>query len=65
MLLTITTLCVKEEKIKLKDLFERYEERGIYFDNTSKSEVVNLLTKLNYIDKKSDSGEAQYVRRLL
>ena len=65
MLLTITTLCVKEEKIKLKDLFERYEERGIYFDNTSKSEVVNLLNKLNYIDKKSDSGEAQYVRRLL
>lgn len=65
MLLTITTLCVKEEKIKLKDLFERYEERGIYFDNTSKSEVVSLLTKLNYIDKKSDSGEAQYVRRLL
>lgn len=65
MLLTITTLCVKEEKIKLKELFERYKERGIFFDNSSKTEVESLLTKLNYIDKKSDSGEAQYVRRLL
>lgn len=65
MLLTITSLCIKEDKIALKDLFKEYEKRGIFFDNSSKSEVENLLTKLNYIDKKSDSGEAQYVRRIL
>lgn len=65
MLLTITALCVKEDKIKLKNLFKEYERRGIFFDNSSKKEVEHLLSKLNYIDKKSDSGEAQYVRRLL
>ncbi len=65
MLLTITALCVKKDKIKLKDLFVEFEKRGIFLDNSSKSEVENLLTKLNYIDKKSDSGEAQYVRRIL
>ncbi len=65
MLITITTLCVKEDKVKLKDLFKEYERRGIYFDNTSKYAVESLLNKLNYIDKKSDSGEAQYVRPIL
>ena len=65
MLLTITALCVRNEKIKVKHLFEKFQERGIYFDTESKNEVVNFLTKLNLIDKKSDSGDAQYVRPIL
>ena len=65
MLLVITTLCVKDEKLKLKQLFNEYEKRGIYFDRYSKEEVVNFLTKLNLIDKKSDSGDAQYVKPVL
>jgi len=65
MLLTITALCVKDEKIKLKDLYIEYEKRGLFFDKSSKNAIELLLTKLNYIDKKSDSGEAQYVRRFL
>ena len=65
MLLTITALCVKDDKMKLKDLFKEYEKRGLFFDKTSKFAVEELLTKLNYIDKKSDSGEAQYVRKFL
>lgn len=65
MLLTITALCVRNEKIKLNQLFEEYEKRGIYFDRYSKLEVIDFLTKLNLIDKKSDSGDAQYVRPIL
>ncbi len=65
MLLTITALCVKDDKMKLKDLFKEYEKRGLFFDKTSKFAVEELLTKLNYIDKKSDSGEVQYVRKFL
>ncbi len=65
MLLVITALCVKDRKLKLKHLFEEYEKRGIYFDRYSKEEVVNFLTKLNLIDKKSDSGDAQYVKPVL
>ena len=65
MLLMITALCVKDRKIKLNHLFREYEKRGIFFDKYSKEEVVNFLTKLNLIDKKSDSGDAQYVKPVL
>ena len=65
MLLMITALCVKDEKIKLKQLFKEYEKRGIFFDKYSKKEVESFLTKLNLIDKKSDSGDAKYVKPIL
>lgn len=65
MLLTITTLCVKDNKIKLNQLFEEYERRGLSFDKYSKEEIEIFLTKLNLIDKKSDSGDAKYVRPVL
>lgn len=65
MLLVLTTLCVKDEKIKLKQLFIEYEKRGLYFDRYSQEKIVDFLTKLNLIDKKSDSGDAQYVKPIL
>lgn len=53
------------EKIRLNDLFKEYEERGIFLDQTSRKLVQEFFTKLNLIDKKSDSGDAQYVKRIL
>lgn len=47
------------------DLYKEYEYRGIYLDNTSKEYLQDFFTKLNLIDKKSDSGDAQYVKRIL
>ena len=64
-LYVITALCVKEEKIKLKDLFNEYERRGLFFDRYSKEKIVELLNTWNLIDKKSDSGDAQYVKQIL
>ena len=61
----ITALCVKEDKIKLNDLFKEYERRGLFFDRYSKEEIINLLNTWNLIDKKSDSGDAQYVKSIL
>ena len=61
----ITALCVKEEKIKLNDLFKEYEKRGLLYDRYSKEEIINLLNTWNLIDKKSDSGDAQYVKQIL
>ena len=61
----ITALCVKEEKIKLNDLFKEYERRGLFFDRYSKEKIINLLNTWNLIDKKSDSGDAQYVKQIL
>jgi len=61
----ITALCIKEEKIKLNDLFKEYERRGLFFDRYSKEKIVELLNTWNLIDKKSDSGDAQYVKQIL
>lgn len=62
----LTKLALRnEEKIRLNDLYAQYELRGIYLDTTSKSLLQEYFTKLNLIDKKSDSGDAQYVKRIL
>ncbi len=61
----ITALCVKKDKIKLNDLFKEYGMRGLFFDRYSKEEIINLLNSWNLIDKKSDSGDAQYVKQIL
>lgn len=65
-LLFITKVSIKDkERIKLKDLFEEYKKRGLYFDRDSQSKIVELFEKLNLIEKKSDSGDAKYVRSIL
>lgn len=62
----LTKICLRnEEKIRLNDLFKEYQKRGIYLDSTSKEYLQEFFTKLNLIDKKSDSGDAQYVKRIL
>lgn len=65
MLLMLTTLCVKDKKIKLNELFVEYEKRGVFFDFPSKMEVVNFLTKRGLIDTKSDDEDAKYVKPVL
>lgn len=65
MLLMLTALCVKDEKIKLNQLFVEYEKRGVFFDFPSKLEVLNFLTKRGLIDKKSDDEDAKYVKPVL
>ncbi len=64
-LILITALCIKEEKIKVTQLFEEYERRGLFFDRDSLDNIVDLFNKLNLIDKKSDSGDIQYVKSIL
>lgn len=65
MLLMLTTLCVKDKKIKINQLFREYEKRGVFFDRYSREEVKIFLNNLNLIDKKSDGGDAEYVRPVL
>lgn len=64
-LILMTAISIKEEKIKLQDLFFEYEKRGLFLDNYSKDEVIKILGNLNLIDKKSDSGDGQYVKSIL
>lgn len=63
-LLFLTRLCVgNSEKIRLKELWKELENRGVYFDNTSKDHIIQYFEKINLLEKKSDSGDAQYVRK--
>ncbi|OWR13756.1 DNA phosphorothioation-dependent restriction protein DptG [Chryseobacterium sp. VAUSW3] len=63
LLLFLTRLCIgNEDKIRLKLLWDRLRERGVLFDETSKLEIIKLFEKINLIEKKSDSGDAQYVK---
>lgn len=62
----LTKLALRNmEKIRLNEMYAQYELRGVYLDSTSKSLLQEFFTKLNLIDKKSDSGDAQYVKRIL
>lgn len=65
MLLFLTRISIKDQsKIRLNDLFKQFEYRGIFLDNTSKQETAVFFEKLNLIEKKSDSGDAKYVKNL-
>ena len=62
----LTKLALRDmEKIRLNELYAQYELRGVFLDTTSKALLQEFFTKLNLIDKKSDSGDAQYVKRIL
>lgn len=52
-------------KIRLTKLFEEFENRGLLFDRESKKHIVELFEKMNLLEKRSDSGDAQYVKYIL
>lgn len=65
-IILMTKICIKEEeRLKLNILFEEFKKRGLFFDRDSKVKIVQLYEKLNLLEKKSDSGDAQYVRSVL
>lgn len=67
LLLLLTELAVMSEnkdKILITTLWEQLERRGVFFDDKTKRAVVTFFGKINTLEKKSDSGDAQYVKRL-
>ena len=66
MLLFLVKLCVGEaDKIRLNTLWTELEARGLKFDEVSKTEIIKLFERINLIEKKSDSGDAQYVKSII
>lgn len=65
-LLFITKIIIKDEpKIRLKKFFEGFKERGIEFDRDSQNQIIKYFEAINIIEKKSDSGDAIYVKSFL
>ena len=65
-ILFITGICIKDnQKMRLSELFMEFERRGLYFDDISKEKIASIYERSNLLEKKSDSGDAQYVRAIL
>lgn len=65
-LLLLTAVAVgSKPRIELNQLWVEFDKRGVIVDDDTKLEIVEMLDKLNYLDKKSDSGDAQYVKSIL
>lgn len=65
-IILFTKICINNnEKLKVSTLFDEFEKRGMYFDRDSRTKIISLYEKLNLLEKKSDSGDAQYVRSVL
>ena len=62
MLTFLIALFTKGNKVKLDDMYKRFNNYGIHFNRYSRLAIEDYLLKLNLLDRKSDSGEAQYVR---
>ena len=61
-IILMTKICINDKKkLKLNILFEEFEKRGLFFDRDSSKKIIQLYEKLNFLEKKSDSGDAQYV----
>ena len=66
MLIFLTKIVIKDrDQLRLKEVFQGFESRGVFLDDTSKEKVAAYFEKLNLIEKKSDSGDAKYVKRIL
>lgn len=65
MFLFLTAMLTRGEKTQLEALYKRFEKYGMRFNRETKSAMEQYLLKLNLLDRKSDSGEAQYVRVVL
>lgn len=65
MLLLLVAIMVKDDRIRMEDLYKRFYEYGIEFSFQTKNAISDYLMKLNLLERKSDSGEAQYVRIVL
>ena len=65
MLFFLMAMISKGERMKIEDLYTGFSNYGILFDFETKNAIESYLMKLNLLERKSDSGEAQYVTIVL
>lgn len=65
MLLFMIALVTKERRVKIDEMYRKFADYGICFNMATRSLIEKYLLKLNLLDRKSDSGEAQYVKVFL
>lgn len=65
MLLFLVAMMAGGDRIRMDELYRRFRDYGIEFSFQTKNSISEHLLKLNLLERKSDSGEAQYVRVVL
>lgn len=65
MLLFLIAMVTKSKRVKLDDMYHRFRDYGIVFNLGTRNAIEMYLLKLNLLDRKSDSGETQYVQVIL
>lgn len=65
LLLFLIAMMTKGERLRTGELYKKFENYGIRFSFQTKNAISEYLLNLNLLERKSDSGEAQYVRVVL
>lgn len=65
MLFFLITLTTKGKKMMLEEMYNKFNSYGICFNRETRTAIEEFLLKMNLLDRKSDSGEVQYVRGVL
>lgn len=65
LLIFLIALSTKSKKTKLENVYKLLQNYGLRFNRASRQAIETYLLKLNLLDRKSDSGEAQYVKVVL
>lgn len=65
LLLFLIAMMTKGERMRLEELYKKFATYGILFSFQTKNAISDYLLNLNLLERKSDSGEAQYVRVVL
>jgi DNA phosphorothioation-dependent restriction protein DptG len=64
--LLLTNIAIEDRKqLRFQDLMHEFNQRGVYFDQQSQNTLVELYERVGNIDRKSDSGDAVYVKTTL
>ena len=64
-ILLLTNLSIgTNEKLRFQELLIEFKNRGIFFDPKSEDTLLDLYERVGNIERKSDSGDAVYVRAI-
>lgn len=65
-ILLLTNIAIQERKqMRFQELMNEFNQRGVYFDQQSQNVLIELYERVGNIDRKSDSGDAVYVKTTL
>lgn len=62
-ILLLTNLAIgSDTQVRFQELMKEFENRGVFFDAKSQDALLELYERVGNIDRKSDSGDAVYVK---